>query len=220
VQFEPSADAKYGVVFNQYHNKDGALLPEPIITADGRSMIAMLHRPMYQSREEAPKGVVDPRPSIWISGCEVAKAKGDLNQLLVMSDHVMLVDPKQPWEHLRIGGGTPPIRTHLGYVFVYHGVSGTIARASGEVNEVNYTAGVLIFDTERGENGYALRYRSQTPFLIPETPEETAGVVNNVVFPSGIDDRGNGMLDIYYGMADKHIGVARMQLPKVLPEQF
>jgi beta-1,2-mannobiose phosphorylase / 1,2-beta-oligomannan phosphorylase len=47
--------------------------------------------------------------------------------------------------------------------------------------------------------------------------EETQGTVNNVVFPTGVDDRGNGVLDIYYGMADRYIGVARLHLPEQLP---
>ncbi len=64
-----------------------------------------------------------------------------------------------------------------------------------------------------------MQYRSTTPLLIPETGEETAGIVDNVVFPTGIDDRGNGVYDIYYGMADKYIGVARMWLPKTLQEE-
>jgi predicted GH43/DUF377 family glycosyl hydrolase len=57
-----------------------------------------------------------------------------------------------------------------------------------------------------------LRNRSSTPILIPEL-EETTGVVNNVVFPTGIDKRSEDIFDIYYGMADKYIGVARLQLP-------
>jgi predicted GH43/DUF377 family glycosyl hydrolase len=48
-------------------------------------------------------------------------------------------------------------------------------------------------------------------------PEELDGVVANVVFPTGIDrrdDLGNpDRLDVYYGMADNRIGVARLDLP-------
>jgi predicted GH43/DUF377 family glycosyl hydrolase len=38
-----------------------------------------------------------------------------------------------------------------------------------------------------------------------------------VVFPTGIDDRGHGRVDVYYGMADQRIGVARLQVPAALP---
>lgn len=217
VDFAPTPDPEYGVIFNEYQNKDGAFAPEPIFTADGRQVLVLLHRPLYTSEEEAPKGVVDPRPSIWASGVELELAKRDVSNLVDMREHVMLVDPEHPWEHLRIGGGTPPVRTHLGYLLIYHGVSGTLSRVPGERSIVNYTAGVLVFDTERSEKGYALHYRSSTPILVPETAEEKLGIVNNVVFPTGIDDRGSGVLDMYYGMADKYIGVARMRLPETLP---
>ncbi len=45
----------------------------------------------------------------------------------------------------------------------------------------------------------------------------------NVVFPSGIDRCDDlGMpdrFDIYYGMADNHIGVAGLDLPEFLPAE-
>jgi hypothetical protein len=34
--------------------------------------------------------------------------------------------------------------------------------------------------------------------------------VPNVVFPTGIDPRGDGDADVFYGMADSRIGVARL----------
>jgi hypothetical protein len=57
-------------------------------------------------------------------------------------------------------------------------------------------------------------YRSPTPILAPETDDERAGIVPNVVFPTGIDLRENGRVDIYYGMADAAIGVARLDLTR------
>jgi predicted GH43/DUF377 family glycosyl hydrolase len=57
--------------------------------------------------------------------------------------------------------------------------------------------------------------------LTPERQEERQGIVANVVFPTGIDRRDDlGMpnrFDVYYGMADKRIGVARLDLPDRLP---
>jgi len=45
--------------------------------------------------------------------------------------------------------------------------------------------------------------------------------VANVVFPTGIDRRDDlglpDRFDIYYGMADDRIGVARLDVPEVLP---
>jgi predicted GH43/DUF377 family glycosyl hydrolase len=40
--------------------------------------------------------------------------------------------------------------------------------------------------------------------------------VPRVVFPTGLDARPDGALDIYYGMADTRIGVARAWLDGLL----
>ena len=37
-----------------------------------------------------------------------------------------------------------------------------------------------------------------------------------MVFPTGVDVRGDGALDVYYGMADSRIGVARTTLTDLL----
>jgi predicted GH43/DUF377 family glycosyl hydrolase len=215
VDFQPDVEARYNVIFNDYHNKDAAFVPDAVQLHDGTLVLGMFHRPFYESAS-APRGISDPLPSIWASGCELEWAKRDIRNLRVMKKHALVIDPVSQWEELRIGGGTPPVRTRLGYVMVYHGVSGEIAKTRDEKNRVYYVAGVL---TLRRENDHLMQYRSTTPLLIPETEEETGGTVDNVVFPTGIDDRGNGVLDIYYGMADKYIGAARMWLPESLPEQ-
>jgi len=213
VDFQPDVEAKYGVIFNNYHNKDAAFVPTAISLRDGTTVLGMLHRPFYDTAASAPRGINEPLPSIWISGCELEWALRDVRYLRVMKKHALLIDPEHPWEQLRIGVGTPPVDTALGYFMVYHGVSGEIARIPGEKNHVNYVAGVLII---RRENDKLLQYRSSAPVLIPELGEETLGTVDNVVFPTGIDDRGGGVLDVYYGMADKYIGVVRMWLPETL----
>ena len=60
-------------------------------------------------------------------------------------------------------------------------------------------------------------YRSSQPVLVPDGPLECHGAVANVVFPTGIDRRDDlGMpdrFDVYYGMADDRIGVARLDVP-------
>lgn len=208
------ADAPAGVDFNAYDNKDGAYGPEIFVAPNGRRCIGFLHRPMYSRAEQAPVGVRKAVPSIWVSYCDEEAVRRDIHALTHVRDHRLGIDPEHPWEHLRIGAGTPPIRTPLGMMVIYHGVAGSLANAPGEKSVVNYTAGVVFFET--GPDG-GIRYRSDVPMLIPETPEERLGVVNNVVFPTGVDDRGDGTIDIYYGMADRYIGAARMWLPQQLP---
>ena len=54
-----------------------------------------------------------------------------------------------------------------------------------------------------------------------ELPQERQGIVANVVFPTGIDRRDDlgspDRFDVYYGMADNRIGVARLDVPEHLP---
>jgi predicted GH43/DUF377 family glycosyl hydrolase len=84
--------------------------------------------------------------------------------------------------------------------------------------ELCYSAGVMIFSKERQ---LVIRYRSAEPVLSPELPQERHGTIANVVFPTGIDRRDDlglpDRFDVYYGMADKRIGVARLDLPDLLP---
>ena len=69
----------------------------------------------------------------------------------------------------------------------------------------------------------AIRYRSPEPVLSPELSKEREGIVPNVVFPTAIDRRDDlglpDRFDVYYGMADSCIGVARLDLPAILPDQ-
>jgi len=60
-------------------------------------------------------------------------------------------------------------------------------------------------------------YRSTNPVLAPDTDEEQHGVVDNVVFPTAVDLRPDGQIDVFYGMADARIGIARMSVPDTLP---
>jgi predicted GH43/DUF377 family glycosyl hydrolase len=73
------------------------------------------------------------------------------------------------------------------------------------------------------EHPCTIRYRSTEPVLTPVLPEERHGTIANVVFPTGIDrrdDRGlPNRFDIYYGMGDNRIGVARLDVPDVLPPE-
>jgi len=59
--------------------------------------------------------------------------------------------------------------------------------------------------------------------LTPELPKERDGTIANVVFPTGIDRRNDlglpDRIDVYYGMADDRIGVARLDVPEFLPPE-
>jgi beta-1,2-mannobiose phosphorylase / 1,2-beta-oligomannan phosphorylase len=104
---------------------------------------------------------------------------------------------KGMWDSRKIGISSVPIKTKYGWVLLYHGISAA---------DNEYRTGAMLLDLK--DPGIVLA-RTEFPLIEPETQYEKFGVVNNVVFPCGsclIDDN----LFVYYGGADKVIGVATM----------
>jgi predicted GH43/DUF377 family glycosyl hydrolase len=206
------------VDFGQYGNKDGALFPDVVLDPSGVPALAILHRPTYLVHRpdgtillEVPCGVQDERESIWIGYISLEKAKEDIKNLVKVYDTEFLAGPQEHWESLKIGGGTPPIRTPQGWLTFYHGVTGAISLDPGVPKHVYYAAGAMVLDVERPTT---IVYRSRKPVLEPSLQAEHEGIVPHVVFPTAVDPRENGRLDIYYGMADSRIGAARTEIPE------
>ena len=157
------------------------------------------------------------RESIWISYCSTAIADCEPFHLSHFGSHHRLAAPVEPWERLKIGGGTPPILTRHGWLTVYHGVS-DLSESSDSARDLRYSAGVLLLSETHPQ---VILYRSREPVLVPEFSQERQGIVANVVFPTGIDRRDDlgspDRFDIYYGMADNRIGAARLDVPEHLP---
>lgn len=200
---------------NLYPNKDAAIFPEPVSAPDGTLSIAVLHRPGWDlswvrpgEGEPLPAGVDDPRPGIWISFAPLDDVASDLRLLPRLSNHRCLALPEHPWESLKIGAGPPPVRTRDGWLLIHHGVQGTLLQGLDHQPSVCYSAGALLLDED---DVTLVRSRTSEPLLSPETDDERKGTVDNVVFPTAIDVRRDGELDVYYGMADFKIGVARMR---------
>ena len=57
--------------------------------------------------------------------------------------------------------------------------------------------------------------KSSEPILVPETDYEQAGFVPNVVFPTGVVERGDNLL-VYYGAADTACAVAELSKADLL----
>jgi predicted GH43/DUF377 family glycosyl hydrolase len=209
--YQPGMRTDLGI----YPNKDALLFPEPVLDPAGRPAYAMLHRPMWDlsfvragEGEPLPAGVTDPRPGIWVSFASADAVEADLADLTRFGQHRLVALPEQPWEWLKIGGGTPPIRIEEGWLVLYHGVTGALVRGFDLQSAVHYSTGALILDAGNVTRVIA---RSSTPLLAPELPEEVEGTVRNVVFPTAIEPRRDGATyDVYYGMADYKIGVARL----------
>jgi len=216
---------RYGDIdFVHVDNKDAILFPVAIPNHAGKMQLALLHRPHFpgtRPEETACHGesrVVDlDRESIWISYCPMVLDGPEPNRLGLFNSHHRLATPVSPWERLKIGGGTPPILTRHGWLTLYHGVS-ELRQPDGGGRNLCYSAGVMVLSKVHPR---MICYRSTEPVLTPESAEERRGTIANVVFPTGIDRRDDlgtpDRFDVYYGMADDRIGVARLDLPDVLP---
>jgi predicted GH43/DUF377 family glycosyl hydrolase len=209
------------VDFSQYGNKDGMLFPDVVLDPRGHPALAILHRPTYLVHRadgtvllEVPCDIAEERESIWIGYMSLERAQEDVRNLVHVYDNQLLTTPDAPWEALKIGGGTPPVRIPQGWLTFYHGVSGYYSLNPDVPKHVCYAAGALVLDIEQPTK---IVYRSPSPVLEPEEHEERQGIVPNVVFPTAVDLREDGRLDVYYGMADFRIGVARTAVPGRLP---
>jgi predicted GH43/DUF377 family glycosyl hydrolase len=215
-----------GIDFVNVDNKDASLFPVAIPNHAGKMQFALLHRPLFpgtRPEETVRKGSVRrvdlDHESIWISYCPMALKGLAPDRLGRFNSHHRLATPVSPWEQLKIGGGTPPILTRHGWLIIYHGVS-KITEPGYDGDQLRYSAGVMVLSEEHPR---VIRYRSTEPVLTPAGLHEPGGIVSNIVFPTGIDRRDDlglpDRMDIYYGMADDRIGVARLDLPDSLPTE-
>jgi beta-1,2-mannobiose phosphorylase / 1,2-beta-oligomannan phosphorylase len=214
----------HGIEAGDVDDKDASLFPVAIPNPSERPELAILHRPLFPgTRPEeiacrpAPRDVDLDRESIWISYSPMLLGDREPNRLGKFASHHRLAAPVSPWERLKIGSGTPPILTRYGWLIVYHGVSELAELANGE-HALCYSAGVMVLSKEHPQ---MIRYRSAEPVLTPVLPQERHGTIAHVVFPTGIDRRDDlgspDRLDVYYGMGDSRIGVARLDMPDFLP---
>ena len=117
---------------------------------------------------------------------------------------IRIIGPREnSWDSAKVGITAPPLRTKYGWLLLYHGVS--------KIRSV-YRVGALLFDLK---DPAIVLARSTDPILEPVEEYEKNGVVNNVVFPCGMILK-NKLLYLYYGAADKVIGVATMELEIIL----
>ena len=105
------------------------------------------------------------------------------------------------WDDLKVGIAGPPIKIQGGWLMMYHGIG---------KNGV-YGLGAARLDP----SGLQVRARLDTPILTPETIYEKHGEHDNVVFSCGAVVRGDTLF-LYYGGADKVVGVATASLSHIL----
>jgi predicted GH43/DUF377 family glycosyl hydrolase len=168
-------------------DRDVILFPEKV-----GGKFVMLHRPMNWV---GPEYGTD-EPAMWISTAD---------DLLKWENPKLLTKAVFPWENKKIGGNTPPIKTPHGWLTLYHAVG----------VDRRYRLGAMLLDLH---DPSIVRYRSVYPILEPDEKEtyEFDGPYRwGICFPCGnvvID----GKLFVYYGGADKYVGVATCELAELV----
>ena len=105
------------------------------------------------------------------------------------------------WDGAKVGSAAPPIRVGENWLFIYHGVS----------RHGTYRLGAALLDA----SGTSLLARTADPIFEPLETYERKGEISNVVFSCGAVVRGDTLF-LYYGAADKVVGVATASLAHIL----
>lgn len=169
-------------------DRDVILFPEKV-----NGKYVLMHRP---KQYVGPEYGVD-FPSIWL------KFSDDLMSWEDKPSQLLITGRPGTWEE-KIGGSTPPILTDEGWLVLYHGVA--------DGGKAEYNVGALLLDKD---NPLKVIARTSEPILSPEHPYETDGFYCRCIFPCGnvvVD----GTLYVYYGAADRYVGVATCPLRQLL----
>jgi predicted GH43/DUF377 family glycosyl hydrolase len=105
------------------------------------------------------------------------------------------------WDGIKIGIAAPPIKVGDKWLMIYHGVS----------QHKTYRLGATLLDSD----GLTILSRTADPIFEPIEKYEREGTVPNVVFSCGAAVRGDTLF-LYYGAADKVLGVATASLKHIV----
>ena len=106
------------------------------------------------------------------------------------------------WDNLRVGAGGVPIETDEGWLVIYHAYD----------HDHVYRLGACLLDLE---NPHRVIGRTIDYFMEPQEIWEMKGDVPNVVF-SCANPVVDGKVYLYYGGADRMIGLATADLPDLI----
>jgi len=111
------------------------------------------------------------------------------------------------WDQGKIGPGCPPIKTDVGWLVIYHGIT-------PRVNAQIYKAGVALLDLNDPRKVIA---RAKEYIMAPIEMYERVGDVPNVVFPTAaIPYPEKDELRIYYGGADTVFCLATAKISELI----
>lgn len=170
-------------------DRDVIIFPEKI-----NGKYAMLHRPKeWVGADFGPEF-----PAIWLQFSD------DLLEWNEPS-HLLMQGISGGWEE-KIGGSTPPLKTKAGWLMLYHGVE--------DGGNGYYRVGAALLDLDDPTKVIG---RTKEPILVPEFDYEIEGYYKGCVFPTGNVIIGD-TLYVYYGAADKYIGVATCSVKDLLED--
>ncbi|MFW5996854.1 MAG: glycoside hydrolase family 130 protein [Lentisphaeria bacterium] len=169
---------RLGIIFHP-ENKDVAIFP-----AKTGDKYTALHRPNNSGFG---------KPSIWYA---------ESPDLLHWGGHRCIMTPRNTsYESMKIGGGSPPVKTGEGWFSFYH--------AKGDNSR--YSLFPMLLDPDRP---WLVKARAEVPALEPEADYETEGFFPDVVFTNGMLVR-NDKINVYYGAADECCCLATVSLNEV-----
>lgn len=116
----------------------------------------------------------------------------------------ILMSPRAESDSRKIGIAGPPIETKDGWLLIYHGIS--------REKDNHYHLRAALLDLE---DPTRIIVRTKNPIFEPETLYEKVGDVPNVVFSNGAVVVGDKLF-VYYGGADKVIGVATIKMSELM----
>jgi predicted GH43/DUF377 family glycosyl hydrolase len=105
------------------------------------------------------------------------------------------------WDEVKVGSAAPPIKVGNNWLMIYHGVS----------RHATYRLGAALLDS----SGITVLARTADSVFEPLEKYEKEGEVPNVVFSCGAVVRGD-IIFLYYGAADKVVGVATASLTHIV----
>lgn len=163
----------YGGVTTDFDSKDACLIPERI-----KGYYFLVHRHL---------------PCIWLSF--------STNLSHFQKGHQIMA-PERSWEIQKIGAGSQPLKTDLGWLIFYHGVD----------RNQTYRLGAALLDLD---NPSRVLKRTPEPIFEPQRAYEKEGNVRDVVFTCGAVEKGEQYY-VYYGAADKVTGLAKISQKELL----
>ena len=170
-------------------DRDVIIFPEKI-----NGKFAMLHRPKEWVGDKWGPAF----PAIWLRYSDDLLTWNESSQLLMQGI-------EGGWEE-KIGGSTPPLKTKEGWLVLYHGVE------NGGTGY--YRVGAVLLDLD---DPTKIIGRTKNPILEPEFDYEINGFYKGCVFPTGNVIVGDTLF-VYYGGADKYVGVATCPLNELLDQ--